>query len=320
MLRIGFLLLSIALALVCGCETEAPAQRADGGRDTGARDASETIPDASVDDAAVDDAPALDAWAGSRCTVTPTTVLCTHETHVLPTGAGLPDRDVHFQIPLGEAPAAGFPVALVFQGATLSAERAWSGDAADLTDTFGMIHQARLVARLLDAGYAVITPEAAGDGSTFYDTNIPPYATMWETAPDHQLMLGIFAGIEAGDFGPLDASALFAVGFSSGGYMTSRMAVSYPGRFRALAINSGSYATCAGAACIVPSTLPADHPPTLFLHGELDAVVPIATMLPYESALRGEGVITRIVRDSTAAHQWLEAAPDEVVAWFAASR
>ena len=50
---------------------------------------------------------------------------------------------------------------------------------------------------------------------------------------------------EARAVGPLDPSRLLAIGVSSGGYMTSRMAVSYPGKFRALAIAAG--ASCRAA-------------------------------------------------------------------------
>ena len=66
--------------------------------------------------------------------------------------------------------------------------------------------------------------------------------------------------------------------------------------------------------------LPADHPPTLFLHGELDAVVPMATMVPYEEQLSAQGVTTRRVSDPAAGHEWLSVAADEVLAWFALSR
>ena len=172
---------------------------------------------------------------------------------------------------------------------------------------------------LLDAGYAVLAPEA-GNGVGYWDTNIGQHATVWSSAPDHELMLAILGGIEDGDFGPLDPEALFATGLSSGGYMTSRMAVSYPGRFRALAIQSASYATCLGTACVVPADLPDDHPPTLFLHGERDSIVPIATMQRYEQALRTEGTTTRAVVDPEAGHEWLDVAPEEVRAWFDAAR
>ncbi len=319
-------LLSLAAASgALGCGSETTPHRPDGGSsaDAGPLDAGDPSLDADLSDAgALDaetpaDAGSFDGGGASRCTVTPTSVACPHETTTVSTGAALPLRHVHFQVPLGTPPVTGFPVVIAFQGTALPAALTWAGAS---TDPYGMYYQALVVARLLDAGYAVLTPETANDGASYYDTNVPLYSTAWETAPDHQLMLGIFAGIEAGDFGPLNPSALFAVGFSSGGYMTSRMAVSYPGRFRSLAIQSASYATCGGALCTVPATLPADHPPTLFLHGGADTFVPMATMVPYEAQLRAQGIATRIVTESTRGHEWLPASPDEVLAWFDASR
>jgi predicted esterase len=100
--------------------------------------------------------------------------------------------------------------------------------------------------------------------------------------------------------------------------MTSRMAVSYAGTFRALAIASASYATCLGAACVVPTELPADHPPTLFMHGDLDTIVPIATMRPYHDRLAAQGIETALDESPTAGHQWLDDAPEQTTAWFEA--
>lgn len=133
-------------------------------------------------------------------------------------------------------------------------------------------------------------------------------------------MLEIFERIEDGDFGPLDSTSLFATGISSGGYMTSRMAVSYPGRFRALAIHSASYATCSGPLCSVPEDLPADHPPALFLHGELDPTVPVATMRAYADALSAQGTPVETVIDPAGGHEWIAEAPIEIPAWFARIR
>lgn len=305
---------AIVLVLCGGCAIEGGSHADVGRRDASAPDAvvladahEEDAWTAPTDDAAVTD----DASLGSRCTVTATMVSCPHETTALAT---TPARAVHYQVPLGAAPAAGFPVVVAFQGTSLPSELTWAGTT---TDAYGLYYQALTVARLLDAGYAVITPDAAGAGTTYWDTNIPPYATAWTTAPDHQVMLSLFAAIDAGDFGALDGTRLYAMGFSSGGYMTSRMAVSYAGRFRALAIVSGSYATCGGSVCLVPATLPADHPPTLFLHGALDTFVPLTTMQAYESRLHDQGVATRVVTEAAAGHQWIAAAPDEVAPWFA---
>lgn len=100
--------------------------------------------------------------------------------------------------------------------------------------------------------------------------------------------------------------------------MTSRMAVSHAGTFRALAIQSASYADCVGPLCSVPEDLPDDHPPTSFLHGVLDPVVPIWTMYPYRDRLDAQGTTTRTVTDPFANHRFLRAAPDEIVAWFQA--
>jgi poly(3-hydroxyoctanoate) depolymerase len=132
-------------------------------------------------------------------------------------------------------------------------------------------------------------------------------------------MLGLFDAIEQGEFGPLDPARLYATGISSGGYMTSRMAVSYPGRFKSLAIHSASYASCSGPLCVVPDSLPSDHPPTLFLHGQIDLTVPISTMKLYRDRLAATGHVVSTVVDPFAGHEWISAAPDAVVAWFQAS-
>jgi predicted esterase len=97
--------------------------------------------------------------------------------------------------------------------------------------------------------------------------------------------------------------------------MTSRMAVSYAGKFRALAVHSGGYATC-GTTCTLPATLPADHPPTLFLHGGADTTVKPSTMEMYRDELAAEGRTVKTVLDPSAGHEWLTAGPAEIRAWF----
>lgn len=140
----------------------------------------------------------------------------------------------------------------------------------------------------------------------------------YDVAPDRYFVDDILEELGDGTFGPIDTRRLFATGMSSGGYMTSRMAVSHAGRFRALAIQSASYATCLGPVCGVPGDLPEDHPPTLFLHGVIDPIVPIWTMYPYRDRLAAQGTPTRTVKSTFATHEFLPAAPGEVLAWFRA--
>ena len=89
--------------------------------------------------------------------------------------------------------------------------------------------------------------------------------------------------IKNGAFGAgcCNINDMHGVGFSSGAYMTSRMAFSYPNMFKSLSVQSGSYYYCDGSTCAAPS--PQDfpglkvHPPTLFLHGTADPIVPPKT-------------------------------------------
>lgn len=249
----------------------------------------------------------------SRCEETADTLTCSHQTTTLFTGyTGLAPRQVHWQVPLGDPPEDGWPVAVLFQGSLFTAELFWV--VLDV-DAFGYWNQGQVTRSLLDSGFAVITPEAHVGGATFWDTNIPPFSLLWETSADHQFMLDLFDAMDAGEFGPLDADRWYASGISSGGYMTSRMDEAYRDRFSALAVHSASYATCGGPLCVVPS-LSADHLPTLFLHGGADLIVPVGTMDTYHQRLVDLGVPTSRIVQPGAGHGWIDAAPDAIVDWF----
>jgi pimeloyl-ACP methyl ester carboxylesterase len=255
------------------------------------------------------DAGAIDAAYPSRCVVTPDAISCDH--HVTSFTVGTDGRDVYWETPSTPPPPGGYPVVVVYQGSLFGPEVTW----ATVTPAapFGAYQQARLQAMLLDHGYTVIAPP--GVATLGWQTNL---GIPFESTGDYPWVQGLIAAIDAGTFGPADATHLYATGISSGGYMTSRMAVSYAGVFRALAIASASYATCLGPACVVPTPLPADHPPTLFMHGEIDPIVPIATMQPYHDELAAQGIDTGLDVDPFAGHQWLGDAPERVTAWFGA--
>jgi poly(3-hydroxyoctanoate) depolymerase len=266
-------------------------------------------------DAADGGSTATDGGADSRCAESAASLHCAHHTLLIsPGGLGLGNREVHWQVPLGDAPDGGWPVVLMFQGSFFSADTFW--DAAP-TAKYGGWFQTHVTRALLDTGFAVITPKTRLDGNYYWDTNVIGFSETWTSTDDHHLMLQIFAGIGSGQYGALSATRWYATGISSGGYMTSRMALSYPGKFRALAVVAASWATCAGALCTIPSPLPSDHPPTLFLHGERDEIVPISTMRPYAAALTAQSTDSRVVTDADAGHAWLDVAPGEVQGWFA---
>ncbi|MFT3923247.1 MAG: hypothetical protein QM778_12005 [Myxococcales bacterium] len=248
---------------------------------------------------------AMVASGRGACTVTPDAARCDSQPVVSVT-----DRSVFWAKPVRNAPPGGYPAVILYQGSFFGPTVTWGVDLTTLTP-FGGYFQVALVAKLLDQGFVVLQPEALA--GLAWTTNS---GADFEGTPDYGFIKGILEKLEAGVFGPVDMSRVFATGISSGGYMTSRMAVSYPGKFRALAIQSGSYATCLGPVCSIPKPLPKDHPPTMFLHGGADVTVGIDTARAYEAELKAEGFETKFVEDPNASHQWLDVAPEEIAAWF----
>jgi len=242
--------------------------------------------------------------------VTPQAAIC-HSRSIVSVTDDADARPVYWAEPPAAAPTSGRPAVILYQGSFFGPAVSWDVSVPAGTP-FGGYYQVALVSALIDAGFTVVQPSAVGGAA--WETNAP--GVSYDTTADAEFIPALLAAIAAGSFGPIDPSHLYATGISSGGYMTSRMAVSYPGTFRALAIESGSYATCLGPVCNVPATLPANHPPTLFLHGDLDTTVPIATAKPYYQELVAQGIAAKFDEDPTAGHQWLSVAPADVTAWF----
>jgi poly(3-hydroxybutyrate) depolymerase len=249
----------------------------------------------------------------SRCVEDASSLHCAHHTRGYEVRGS--QRCVLWQVPVGEPPATGWPLVFLFQGSSFPPSTFWDVSAGM---PFGGWYQGQVVRTLLDHGYAVLTPSTSRCGHSYWDTNDWRFAKHWEASDDHLLLSRIFDDVERGALAPFDTKRLYAAGISSGGYMTSRMAVAYPGRFRALAIQSASYATCGGPFCRLPSSLPADHPPTLFLHGRRDFIVPIGTMRAYKSRLEAQGTPIREIEDARVGHEWLAVAPMAIEAWFTA--
>lgn len=246
--------------------------------------------------------------AASRCTIAADYVSCTH--NITRLTAGTAARDVYWQTPTTPAPAGGYPVVVIYQGSFGGPEKTWEPLGPETL--FGGFYQGLLQASLLDHGFTVVAPSAAIGIAWQTNSGVP-----WSLTTDKPVIDKLLVEIAAGTYGPADMERLYATGISSGGYMTSRMAVSYPSVFRSLVINAGSYATCAGILCSVPEELPADHPSTLFLAGGNDTTVPLSTVQAYYDELIADGVETEIVVDPAAPHAWLPSAPEAIPAWFA---
>lgn len=207
-------------------------------------------------------------------------------------------RSVRWQVPEGTPPEGGWPVAFFYQGTVPASD---ASKAFTITSTlFGAKYLQASLHELLDdpqgsgRKYAVVSADASTRllGLQYWDTNqLGSYAQK----DDACFLPDLFKGIASGAYGSpsqFNMNRRFAFGISSGGYNTSRMAVSFndASNWRALAVVSASYATCAGPLCSIPRTLPANHPPTKFYHGTADHTVGISTMRPYFDKLRSQGI------------------------------
>lgn len=210
-------------------------------------------------------------------------------------------RSVTYQVPEGTPPAGGWPVIFFYNGTmilvpTLPDGPTTLGPILPVDAQGGSGYLPEIFHEFLDdpaqsgKKYAVVYPQAATQLAIarFWDTNVPllPY----NLSSDYCFLPALWQSIESGDYGAadqFDMNRRFAFGMSSGGYNTSRMAVSWNGGsvWKALAIQSASYATCLGPVCVIPNSLPANHPPTKFYHGTADTTVPISTMYAYYDKL-----------------------------------
>lgn len=222
-------------------------------------------------------------------------------------------RTVYWQLPAGEPPVRGWPIVLLFHG-TAHPAQLYFGNRHGAA--FGGIHQVRASIDLLEAGFAVVAPDALG--RIGWMTNLWPFSRFWNCLgnPDRRFLRALLRDLQHGDFGHLDGGRLFAAGISSGGYMSSRMAVSYPGRFKALGVAAAAYASCLGRYGKMPASLPSDHPPTLFIHGRRDPLAPFSRMQEYRQRLQDAGVETALLEDAETGHAWLPGSGAALTEWF----
>ncbi len=244
------------------------------------------------------------ANAGSRCSESWYRISCSYNVTKV-SSTSITKRDVFWQVPLGTAPADGWPVAIMYQGTAAPVEFERTR-----YETFGLYYEAKTIKRLLDSGYAVLAPRAGANIA--WQTNLT--GILYPLSADYQFLNNLFDAIDSGVFGNLDGGSKFATGISSGGYNTSRMAVTWPHEFKALVVHSGSYATCAATLCLIPD-LDSNHPPTAFVHGLWDPLAPWVAMDLYYDKLRDKGIPTGRLNVS-GGHEWFSGSANYIVNWF----
>ena len=189
------------------------------------------------------------AQTTSRCTETRYIVSTQCPYQELKLSDGVANRNVRFALPVGTAPATGWKVAMLFHGT--GGLISWQGVPGSNGGPFGYYYQVQLLKSLLDNGYVVIAPPSS-DVASGWDTNetafcpksrcgenVGPTVEQYKSTRDYMLFNALFATMASSTAGSgfgakLDMGHLYAAGISGGGYNTSRMAINFPGKFRAL--------------------------------------------------------------------------------------
>jgi predicted esterase len=122
---------------------------------------------------------------------------------------------------------------------------------------------------------------------------------------------------------PIDPKAIFCIGFSSGAFMSSRLARALPQHFTAVALHSGGDANSISLSwrgpelnCSSPLIFSSDHPPTLVIHGGRDGFVPVACGIHYYAELRRQGISTQLLLNPEGGHIWQSQFNTAILAWF----
>ena len=227
----------------------------------------------------------------------------------------LDGRRILWQQPTTPAPSGGYPVIFVLHGAVQRAD-AWFGG----SDPWSMA-QASFTMAALERGFIVVAPESRRPlfwGPRGWDA----FAATVDTSLDLPFFQDIFTWLETL---PVNSSAMYCTGFSSGGFMTSRLARTFPARFAAVAIHSGADAMATRLTwlgpildCTKPLHFPVGYPPTMVIHGRYDEVVPALCGINLYGELQRHGLVTRLVLTEDG-HVWQTAHNEEILDWLIAA-
>ncbi len=189
---------------------------------------------------------------------------------------------------------------------------------------YGLEHESVFIQQLTEVGFVVIAPTANQivpylifPSVTAWEANIVPYSQNFERTRDFALSKALFESLETIADRPVDRNNIFLAGFSSGGYMASRLALEaeFANKIRGIIIHSASYGTCLASQCSIPRDLPDWHPPTLLVSNKDDSIVPHYTVEMYLSRLEKNKIPTQTLFSNQGDHAWNKDHPQQILLW-----
>jgi poly(3-hydroxybutyrate) depolymerase len=192
------------------------------------------------------------------------------------------------------------------------------GGAQDNNIWFAENDQALIVKEALDKGYAVIAPDSLKP--------LCENVKQWDyrkNSSDLVFFDDIFNYIWSRD--DLDSDRIYISGISIGGFMASRLAEHYGDSINAIAIYAGGNADNLFVdptnLCYVEygynfTSIRADHPRTLLIHGDNDTTIPIEAPLKYYEALKEAGRGAKMIIKVQGEHRWYPEYNEDILNWF----
>jgi len=199
------------------------------------------------------------------------------------------------------------PVIIVLHGRTQSAD-IWFENSA----------QGAFVKKAINERFAVIAPDST--------TPICQGVKQWDYTKDFSdkaFFEGIFNWID--NQSEFDKERIYVTGISSGGFMTSRVGMVFADKVKAIAIASGGDADYSsvrrdnGCRTTFDKSVPiieGNQPKTLFIHGDIDPIVPFSMDQNYYTALKDKGVETRFIKNRFGTHLWYNKYDQDILDWF----
>lgn len=191
---------------------------------------------------------------------------------------------------------------------------------------YGLTHENRFIETLVDAGFVVVAPTAnrivpyyVMPSVLAWEANVAPYSNHFSNSRDYQLVLRLFGDLETIiDTHSIDTENIFLAGFSSGGYMASRVAqeAEMAGLVRGIVLHSSSYGECIASQCSIPKNLPEWHPETLLVANKDDSIVPFYTVELYADRLEKNKIDLDTFFSETGDHAWKKTHPQKITDWL----
>ncbi len=222
------------------------------------------------------------------------------------------DRFFFYKTPGTEMPEEGYPVLFLFHGAVQHGFNWFIG-----FDPWSY-RQTQFTRKSLEKGFFVIAPSSLKP--------VLPGPRAWDIfsneSKDLVFMKDIFDWIELHDE-ILDTENIFCAGFSSGGFMCSRVGHVFLDKIKAIAVHSGANADSIYLTDGQPGfdldknySFSEDFPYTIIIHGEQDNFVPVEAAKSFYLDLQRCGIVSEKHIDLEKGHIWFSEYEDLIFDFF----